>query len=123
MQSTRVQTAISSAQIPHVVCGVIALTLGLYGIYDEYFAVVEFIKGFIQPLLSVIGLVMIMAGLLTYKPKLPHVAIGLVLLGIGIYGFFDEYYATLDFFKGAIPPILLLFGMVSVVAGIKKLES
>ena len=102
--------------------GSAALAFGLYGIFDEYFAVVEFIKGFIQPVAAAVGCVMIMAGLLSYKPKIVHAAVGLVLLGIGIYGFYDEYYATLDFFKGAIPPILLIVGMISVASGVRQLK-
>lgn len=108
-------------RIGHVVGGVAALGLGLYGVYDEYFVTVEFLKGMLQPLLSLAGLVAILAGLLNYKLKLPHVAVGLVLLGLGIYGFYDEYFAVLDFFKGAVPLALLGIGMVSVVSGVRQL--
>ena len=106
----------------HVIGGAIALGLGIVGIYDEYFTVVEFLKGFLQPLFALIGLIAILAGLLTIKPKIGHVVFGAVLLGVGIYGFFDEYYAVLDFFKGSVPLVLLLVGMVQVVAGVKHLE-
>ena len=106
----------------HVLGGIVALSVGIFGIYDEYFTVVEFLKGVLQPLFALIGLVAILAGLLTAKPKMGHVAFGLVLLGLGIYGFFDEYYAVLDFFKGSMPLLLLLVGMVAVVSGVKHLE-
>jgi hypothetical protein len=105
----------------HVTIGAISLALGVYGIYDEYFVVVEFIKGSLQPLTALVGLICILAGLFSYQPRIKHVAFGLLLVGIGIYGFFDEYFAVLDFFKGALPPALLLVGMVSVVAGVKNL--
>ena len=106
----------------HIVGGAIALGLGVYGVYDEYFTVVELIKGFIQPVLIIVGLTAVLGGLLSAKPKRPHVVVGLALLGLGIYGFFDEYYATLDFVKGAVPPLLLIIGMVSVVSGVKQLQ-
>jgi hypothetical protein len=106
----------------HVVGGAIALGLGFWGLNDEYFVVVEFLKGAIQPLLALIGVVAILAGMLSLRPRIGHVISGLVLLGLGIYGFYDEYFATLDFFKGALPPALLLVGMVSVVAGVKQLK-
>ena len=106
----------------HIAGGAIALGLGIYGVYDEYFTVVEFIKGFLQPLFILAGLAAIVGGLLNARPRPSHVAVGLVLLGLGVYGFFDEYYATLDFFKGAVPPLLLIIGMVSVVAGVKQLQ-
>lgn len=106
----------------HILGGAVALGLGIWGLNDEYFVVVEFLKGAIQPLLALGGLVAILAGLLSYRLRIGHVAFGVVLLGLGIYGFYDEYFATLDFFKGAVPPALLLVGMVSVVAGVKHLE-
>ncbi len=106
----------------HVLGGAVALGLGIYGVYDEYFTVVEFLKGSLQPILAFAGLVAILSGLLSYKPKVGHVVSGLVLLGLGVYGFFDEYFAVLDFFKGSVPLVLLLAGMVSVVAGVKHLE-
>ena len=96
--------------------------LGILGVYDEYFTVIEFLKGFLQPLFALVGIVAIMAGLLTTRLKWGHVVLGVVLLGLGIFGFFDEYYAVLDFLKGSVPLLLLLAGMVSVVAGVKQLN-
>ena len=106
----------------YLIGGTLALGLGIFGIYDEYFTVIEFIKGVMQPIFIIAGLIAILAGLLTSKPKMGHVVLGVVFLGLGIYGFFDEYYATLDFFKGSVPLIMLFIGMVSVVAGVKKIE-
>jgi len=108
-------------KIRHIVIGMTALGLGIYGVYDEYFVVIEFLKGVIQPVAFLIGLIAILAGLLARKVKLGHVIIGVGLVALGIYGFYDEYYATLDFFKGAVPPLLLILGTVSVVAGVKQL--
>lgn len=108
-------------RVGHLAVGAAALGLGLYGLYDEYFVTVEFIKGALQPMLAMVGLIAILAGLLNYKPRMAHVVLGLVLLGIGIYGFYDEYFAVLDFFKGAVPLALLGIGMVSVVAGVRQL--
>jgi hypothetical protein len=106
---------------PHLLGGAVALGLGVYGVYDEYFTVIEFLKGSLQPLLVFGGIIAILAGILGNKPKPLHIIGGLVLVGIGIYGFFDEYYATLDFFKGAVPVALLLVGTISVVSGVKLL--
>ena len=41
----------------------IFLVLGLYGLYDEYYAVVDFFYGLIPPLLVVAGLVSIFHGI------------------------------------------------------------
>lgn len=106
----------------HVIGGVTALGLGVFGIYDEYFTVIEFLKGAIQPATALVGLVAILAGILNTKPKMGHVVFGIAMVALGTYGFFDEYYATLDFFKGSVPLLMLLIGMVAVVAGVKQLE-
>jgi len=106
----------------HVLGGATALGLGVYGVYDEYFVVVEFIKGSLQPLLVLAGLAALLAGVFAARLRTGHVVAGLLLLGVGVYGFFDEYYATLDFFKGVVPPLLLIIGMVSVVSGVKQLQ-
>jgi hypothetical protein len=105
-----------------VIGGMLALGLGIFGIYDEYFTVIEFLKGAIQPITALLGLVSILAGLLTAKPKIGHVVFGVAMVALGTYGFFDEYYATLDFFKGSVPLLMLLIGMVAVVSGVKQLK-
>lgn len=109
-------------RIWHTIGGTIAVGLGVYGIYDEYFVVIEFLKGVIQPVLFLFGLLAILAGILTNRIKYGQIVLGLGLTGLGVYGFFDEYYATLDFFKGSMPPLLLILGMVSVVGGVRQLE-
>ena len=106
----------------HIGLGATALGLGIVGIYDEYFTVIEFIKGFVQPLTALIGFIAVLAGLMSVKQKTGHIVFGLVMLGIGIYGFFDEYYAVLDFFKGSVPLLMLVIGMISVASGIKQLK-
>jgi len=110
-------------RVPYLIGGAIALGLGVYGIYDEYFTVVEFLKGVMQPLFVLVGFIAILAGLLSRKTRFGHVAFGIVLLGLGVYGFFDEYYAALDFFKGSVPLAMLVIGMTAVVAGVRKVSS
>ena len=43
--------------------GVFALSNGIYGVYDEYFNVIDFLKGAGPLILIVIGLVALFAGL------------------------------------------------------------
>lgn len=105
-----------------VIGGAAALGLGVFGIYDEYFMVIEFIKGAAQPVTGIIGLVAILAGILAPSPKWGHLVFGVAMVALGTYGFFDEYYATLDFFKGCIPLLMLFGGIVAVVAGVKELN-
>ncbi len=106
----------------HVVGGAAALGLGVLGIYDEYFLVVEFLKGMLQPLLAVVGLIAVVAGTARFRPSASHIVSGLVLLAVAVYGFYDEYYAVLDFVKGALPLGMVGAGSVAVLSGVQRLR-
>ncbi len=43
--------------------GIFALANGIYGVYDEYFNVIDFLKGAGPLILILIGIVMLLAGL------------------------------------------------------------
>ena len=106
----------------HIIGGLILFSGGLFLLY--YFSpyVVEFIKGAIQPTLIALGLVALAAAIFgneTFK-KMNYIAAALFLL-LGLYGLYDEYYAVMDFFSGAMPPLLVIAGLVSVLHGIRKL--
>jgi hypothetical protein len=45
-----------------------------------------------------------------------------LLLILGLYGLFDEYYAVIDFFYGLMPPLLVCVGIISIVYGVKRLR-
>ena len=47
----------------NLIVAVICLLLGLYGLYDEYYAVMDFLEGMMPPLLVVAGLVSIFHGI------------------------------------------------------------
>jgi len=106
-----------------ILFGAILLGLGLWGVYDEYFVVVEFIKGILQPATGVIGLVALIAGLTRRELSIPHVVFGILLLCLTVYGFYDEYYAVLDFVKGALPLAMVGIGTVAVASGIGRLRA
>jgi len=106
----------------HIALGAIAFGLGLLGVYDEYFVVVEFLKGALQPATAFIGLVAVIAGMARLRPKAGHIVFGLVLLALSIYGFYDEYYAVLDFLKGAVPVAMVGVGCVAVASGVNRLR-
>jgi len=106
----------------HIIGGAIAFGLGLIGVYDEHFVVVEFLKGLLQPLTAVIGLVAVIAGMARLRPSVGHIVFGLMMLCLAIYGFYDEYYAVLDFFKGATPLVMVGLGSIAVVSGVNRLR-
>jgi fumarate reductase subunit C len=83
---------------------------------------VEFIKGAIQPILILIGLVALAAGIFGNNThRRVNFIVAAIFLFLGLYGLYDEYYAVVDFFNGLIPPLLIVLGLVSVVHGIRKL--
>ncbi len=106
----------------HIVGGALAFGLGLLGVYDEYFVVVEFLKGMLQPATALAGLLAVIAGMARFRPSTPHIVTGLVLLAVAVYGFYDEYYAVLDFVKGIVPIGMVGVGSVAVVSGVNRLR-
>ncbi len=47
----------------HLSVGVMALVLGIYGVYDEYFNVIDFLKGASPLIFIAVGVVALIAGL------------------------------------------------------------
>jgi threonine/homoserine/homoserine lactone efflux protein len=46
-----------------------------------------------------------------------HMFVGLLLLAVGVWGVFEEYYFVVDFVKGAGPIVLMLVGLLAALAG------
>ncbi len=106
----------------HVIGGLIVFGLGLFLVYLYSPYIVEFIKGALQPILILFGLVALAAGIFGNKTFMKmNFIVAAVFLFLGLYGLYDEYYAVADFFSGVIPPLLIVVGLVSVVHGIRKL--
>ena len=97
--------------------------LGLFFIYLNGPLVVEIFKGAIQPLTIGLGLLALAAAILGKRAyrKINATVAGLLLM-LGFYGLYDEYYAVIDFFSGFIPLALLVSGFVAVISGIKKVK-
>jgi hypothetical protein len=114
----------------HLMAGTAAFGLGLAGIYDEYFVVIEFIKGISQPVTAIVGLIAVIAGMSRrigsrgrVRPRAAQMVFGLVLLAIAVYGFYDNYYAVMDFLKGSVPVGLIVLGTIAVLSGINRLRA
>ena len=106
----------------HIIGGVIVFSAGLFLLYLYSPYVVELIKGAMQPLLILIGLVALAAGILGDRNlRKANFITATLLLVLGLYGLFDEYYAVMDFFYGLMPPLLVAVGIVSIIHGVKKL--
>ncbi|MBF0228347.1 MAG: hypothetical protein HQK63_01945 [Desulfamplus sp.] len=107
----------------HIIAGLTIFALGLFLAYMNSAMVVEFIKGAIQPITIILGFVALASALLGKKAyrTINSVLAGL-LLAVGFYGLYDEYYAVLDFFYGFFPIFFVCAGSVSLVYGIMKLK-
>lgn len=109
-------------RLPHIVGGAIACGLGLLGVYDEYFVVIEFLKGMLPVAMVLLGLVAVVSGMARFRPSTGHIVTGLILVALAVYGFYDEYYAVLDFTKGGLPLTMAGIGTIAVLSGVKRLR-
>ena len=106
----------------HIVGGLIVFSTGLFLVYHYSPYVVEWVKGAAQPILITIGLLATGAAILGNKAfRRINLIVAAVFLLLGVYGFYDEYYAVMDWLYGLFPPLLVVGGVISVVIGIKKL--
>jgi hypothetical protein len=55
--------SMSTKRKAHLILGIFALTVGIYGVYDEYFNVIDFLKGASPLIFIAIGIVAVVAGL------------------------------------------------------------
>jgi len=110
-------------RIAHIIGGQIIFGLGLFLLYLNSLVVVVVFKGFVQPIIIVIGLVALSAAVFGKGEfrKLNSILSGLFLV-LGFYGLYDEYYAVIDFFHGFIPLFLVFAGIIAIIYGIKSLK-
>ncbi|MBF0360266.1 MAG: hypothetical protein HQK49_04605 [Oligoflexia bacterium] len=108
----------------HLVFGLALLFLGLYGVYDEIFNVVDLIKGAIQPVTIFAGGFLLFLGM-QHDGKMKNLFLGggAATLVIGLYGLYDEWYTFIDMVMGILPLFCILAGGLSLIAGIKRLKA
>jgi len=51
-----------------------------------------------------------------------HIILGLCLLCLGIFGIASNWWAVLDFVRVVIPVGVLVFGVISILAGLSSLK-
>ena len=106
----------------HIISGLIIFSLGLFFTYFNSVVVVGFIKGAAQPVLLILGLALLAAAIFAKKEyRTINSILAAIFLFVGAYGLYDEYYATLDFFNGFLPILLIVAGIASVIHGIREL--
>ena len=106
----------------HTIGGLAVFAVGLFLLYLYGPYALELIKGAMQPVLILIGLISLAAGFMGKKEqKKMNFIVAAVFLLLGLYGLYDEYYAVVDFFNGLFPPLLIVVGLISIFHGIKNL--
>ena len=53
----------------HIIIGIFFISLGIWGVFDEWYYVVDFVKGSFSILLVIVGLIAILAGIVGSKGK------------------------------------------------------
>lgn len=51
-----------------------------------------------------------------------NIIFGLCLISLGIYGIVSNWWAVADFISVAIPLVLIIFGVVSTMAGLSSIK-
>jgi len=107
----------------HIIGGQILLGLGLFLFYLNSAVAVEIFKGGIHPVMILLGFLAFTAAIFGKKSnrKMNGLLAGILLI-LGTYGLYDEYYAAIDFFHGFIPLFLFAIGIIAVISGIKQLK-
>ncbi len=59
----------------HIIVGLFFIALGVWGVFDEWYYVVDFVKGSFSVLLVVIGLLGILAGAIGPRGKTEKMAV------------------------------------------------
>ena len=51
-----------------------------------------------------------------------EIVIGLLMIALGLWGVFDEYYYVSDFVKGGVPLFFMMIGLLAAMAGIVPIK-
>ena len=51
-----------------------------------------------------------------------EIVLGLLLIALGLWGIFDEYYYVSDFVKGGFPLLFMVSGLLVTLAGIVPIK-
>ena len=109
----------------HIIGGIILFALGFFYGLNNMLYVVEFIKGALQPVFIIAGLTAIVVAIKNGPNPFRwlNFLIGFLFLPLGIYGVYDEYYATMDFINGILPILMVVGGLIALVHGIRHIRS
>ena len=108
----------------HFIGGLITFHLGLVLTIYYRAHVLELLKGALQPVFIIIGLIALSSVIFDRTLfKKTNLVLGALFLIIGLYGFYEEYHTVKDFISGVMPPFLIIVGIISLAYGIRKLTT
>ncbi|MBL6988532.1 MAG: hypothetical protein ISR65_02065 [Bacteriovoracaceae bacterium] len=108
----------------HLLFGLTMLGLGIFGIIDEWYNVIDFVLGLSAIVLTLWGTVLIaVGGKRSGFSRTIYVSIGLFLFCFGVFGIYDEWGTVRDLGIGIIPVLSLMFGTLALVAGVNRLKN
>ncbi|QEP43989.1 hypothetical protein D5085_13190 [Ectothiorhodospiraceae bacterium BW-2] len=53
---------------------------------------------------------------------MPNIIVGLLALSMGLWGMAVWWYSVEEFLRGAVPLLLILFGLVALMAGVSRVK-
>ncbi|KPA19041.1 magnetosome protein MamI-2 [Candidatus Magnetomorum sp. HK-1] len=107
----------------HIIGGLVTFGIGLFLAYAYSVYVVEFIKGAIQPVTIILGLLALAAAIFHNNAfRKINYGVAAIFLIVGFYGLYDEYYAVMDLLYGIFPIALFAGGITAVVHGIQSVK-
>jgi len=107
----------------HLVFGLTALLLGIYGLYHNVFQVVDVFVTLIYTGMVGVGGSVIGVAIKTTKYTVFKYVSGSALLLFGSYAWISQWHISTDVLRGVFPPMFILVGIIATVTGINQLKA
>lgn len=108
-------------RIGHIIGGQIVFAIGLFLLYLNSAIVAGFMKGLAQPILLLLGIFFVVAAIFGKEVfRKINAVVGVLFMGVGAYGLYDEWYPTLDFITGGSPIFFIVAGVILLACGVAR---
>jgi uncharacterized membrane protein len=57
------------------------------------------------------------------EQKMLHIIVGIIAIVIGLWGIMGNWYMFKDVLVAIVPPVVLCFGIVAILAGIRSMKA
>jgi hypothetical protein len=108
----------------HLLFGFTMFSAGVFGMYDEWYNVLDLILGTSGPIMVLAGIIFLSIGTKRANTlKMIYLMAGLFLVLAGAYGVYDEWGVVRDVSYGIIPIVSIVAGVLAVVTGVNRLKA